>query len=68
MNAIAIINQFAKCAEPNPLQRYRARFHKLTPEAQRRAIENILAGDPADVAIKDAKRFVEILEDKENEK
>ena len=63
MNAITVINQFAKCAEPNPLQRYRARFHRLSPEAQRRAIENYLAGDEIEQAIKDAKKMTE---DKDN--
>jgi hypothetical protein len=55
---MTVINQFKKCAKPNPYQRYARQFGKLSPEEKQRTIENILAGDDPCVAIRDAKRWV----------
>lgn len=55
---ITVINQFKKCAKPNPCQRYARQFNKLSASEKLRTAENILAGDDVATAIKDAKRYI----------
>ena len=55
---MTVINQFKKCAKPNPCQRYERQFYRLSSAERQRTIENILAGDDPATAIKDAKRWV----------
>lgn len=54
---VRVFNQFTKGAEPNPCQLYSRQFKAMTAAEKQRTAENILAGDPVDVAIKDAKEF-----------
>lgn len=56
MNAATIVNSFRKSADPNPLQKYERRFDRLSIEERRRAVENILAGDDPETAIRDARQ------------